>query len=767
MSMEHTFYSSFFQNWLFKIFPILILTLVGEASIAQTANLTLNFGGQGQGAVLEAKGRLYCGASCSKSFPKGTQLTLKPSPSHGSQLVKWVGCDSVQSQICLVRLNDSRAVKVKFAPATLNPTLQGAQTQNVSFSPDNLVKVSNGQLVLHGQRFFAKGVNYGGSWRLPTTIQGSATHENFGYEIYWFKFDAAAIEADFLLLRQQLGATTVRIGIGSEESFAPNVLYHGAPPFYLPDGTISPTYLKRLLQMADIAERVGLRLIVTLFWDIGSRIYEAPERFRPGTERDLFYRNYVRSVASALRDHTGILAFDIANESMLNWGVNGENRSWLETHVLSFLTRRIREVRLGAPHHLITTGEIAFDENQRNKWFWPSPEFALIDDIDNLNNRHPFSLASLADFVSPHFYFVTLRPEDNLSSIDSRSAFASSGIRELIRMAKEKAKPLVAGEFGMQIETPVVTSSQTFWEPLVSRYFSHVLKAVEKGGMDGMLVWGAMPVFRLIPGQFQILRSHLNPFSPTELVLQQGGTERRILTFTYDLSYHLFSFDSAGSPQLNSPGKALRAIWSETIPFSSSVPRTDLVHVSYGELQLFDPACSFATSTLPSCARAAKAACVNRGYRTGFGPVESDHASAYLSCFTPAASVVFELTNPEIQSLHPGCVPGEESTLQCNSMARRACVNQGYGGGFLSASNFGSATVSCVTQEMMDLKLTSYLVLNQFHEHCSFASINSGACYAAVRRYCANQPEVYGGGVGPVETNGVEAYVSCYRNGPR
>jgi hypothetical protein len=76
-------------------------------------SLTVTFAGNGAGTVTSSPPGLGCDATCSASFPSGTNLVLTASAS--GTFGGWLGCDFTSAQVCDVNnLTANRTVTVTF-----------------------------------------------------------------------------------------------------------------------------------------------------------------------------------------------------------------------------------------------------------------------------------------------------------------------------------------------------------------------------------------------------------------------------------------------------------------------------------------------------------------------------------------------------------------------------------------------------------------------------------------------------------------------------
>jgi hypothetical protein len=95
---------------------------VEQASFTISSNfdstLTVTKPGSGSGTVTTGDGDIYCGDICSHVYYDGTPITLTATPSTGSVLTGWSGCDSVTGATCTVTVNADQTVLAIFSPAT-------------------------------------------------------------------------------------------------------------------------------------------------------------------------------------------------------------------------------------------------------------------------------------------------------------------------------------------------------------------------------------------------------------------------------------------------------------------------------------------------------------------------------------------------------------------------------------------------------------------------------------------------------------------------
>jgi hypothetical protein len=146
-------------------------------------------------------------------------------------------------------------------------------------------------------------------------------------------------------------------------------------------------------------------------------------------------------------------------------------------------------------------------------------------------SSYQYTLASQVDYVSSHMYFASLNLDhpDQLMNRDVWSAYHA--MRLIGGYAAQAGKPLVAGEFGLMVTkdavpnqppAPITVKPQDI-DARRSQYFDVVLSSEQVYGIQGFLVWEAMPSQLMLPGQFAIEPSSYDPFANTAVHLMPPG----------------------------------------------------------------------------------------------------------------------------------------------------------------------------------------------------------------------------------------------------
>jgi hypothetical protein len=446
------------------------------------------------------------------------------------------------------------------------------QAMAQSTGPADFVQVGDGKLMLSGKPFVVKGTNYFGSWRYHYTVKQPDGIERGNIWDFYHEWDTHKIALDFQFIYSQLHATAVRIGTPSLLDFENLVKYSGYESWFNSDGTITDRYKDELVQLADVAYANGIRIQLCLLWSLRQEIAKDGDAFTPGAKLDRFYSNYVRSVGLAVRDHPGIMSFSVGNEVLVYWPINGRERSWYEPRAGGFILRRLNDVRTAAPMQLVATDENAAPGART--WHDPGPDLAVLPDIDNSNGGKPFRLADRIDYLAPHFYPETLTPQDLNGGFVRKIEDSKDKLKQYIQAANAIRKPVAIGEFGLK-RMPLTLSPEQY-SAVRDRFFEGFLAKGEELGLQGLLVWAGLPGVILKEGHYIVKESKANPFSPTEVDVEDAdGGSRRILF--YDASYPLFVWrNDSGEPIPTPAAKALASAWPHIPQLKRSSP--DALH---------------------------------------------------------------------------------------------------------------------------------------------------------------------------------------------
>jgi len=225
---------------------------------------------------------------------------------------------------------------------------------------ESFVKVEKGQIIVNEKPFIIKGINY-----YP---QASP------WDMFGNSFDESVIEKDFNIIKNS-NLNSIRIFVQYED---------------FGKAVVKPEKLEKLKKTLDLAEKVGLKVVVTLFDFYGD--YSI-------LNWTLTHR-HAEQIVSAFKDHKSIIAWDIKNEPDLDF----ESRN--KETVKGWLTQMIKEIKKFDRNHLITIG-------------YSSPEAAL-------------NLIDQVDFISYHFY-------KNINHFEA----------DYKMLKKATNKPLVIQEFGL------------------------------------------------------------------------------------------------------------------------------------------------------------------------------------------------------------------------------------------------------------------------------------------------------------------------------
>lgn len=396
------------------------------------------------------------------------------------------------------------------------------------------VRVEGQKLMLGNEEFFVKGANYAGGRYVQGYIKDREGYERVSRWQIYHDFNESKIEEELVFLKDSLDVNTIRIltpGI-LNGSFDNLVKYHGWEPWVLSSGSINPYYLEKLKTILNLAKKHDLKVHIVLFLSVKHHLVDVDneEFIPPGSYEEEFHLNHLRSLVPELSSNTALLSYEIGSEMLVNSNINYWEQNWCDEKILSFIKRMIDEIRRLDKNHLIRAGEVIspLGAPYNNAWHWPTPELALIDDIDNLNNGQPFSLYEIVDYISPHFYLKNLADVRILEIIRSRSS-----------------KPVILGEFGYGLKNETIkTADKEFFANDQKEYYEEVIKAVDEYGLNGLIPWDPMPLFELEPGKFEFQETF---FWGVPDIIMEGPPKRKIRAYR-SYRFEIFYYDLTPMP---------------------------------------------------------------------------------------------------------------------------------------------------------------------------------------------------------------------------
>ncbi len=310
-------------------------------------------------------------------------------------------------------------------PATATPTLTVTPTQTATRAPSptatrtprpaDFVTVRGDQFFYRGAIFPIRGFNY-----YPRLHP-------------WRTYNLGAWDANVCEFELRLGA---RLGANVVRTF---VDYHSSldntkpqPPFDDAFGP-NPQYLAHVREFLDIAGKLGLRVILTLFDGMNWSLYEPRDHW--------IAERYVDAFVPLFANDPRILCWDLQNEP------DRALRQVGRAPVLEFFRRISRRIRALAPHQLQTIG-------------W----------IDRARAQYFPDLDTDLDFWCFHFY-------DNAERLP-----------ELVRFYKTKTrKPVLLQEFGLPTGGPGYEGKDA--EQHQVAYYAQVFRTLAENQMCGSIFW--------------------------------------------------------------------------------------------------------------------------------------------------------------------------------------------------------------------------------------------------------------------------------------
>ena len=204
--------------------------------------------------------------------------------------------------------------RIRHMVKTENPTDSSTDTLS-----NQIVQVNGNKILVHGNVFQIKGINY-----YPQNSPWDTFGEDFNLEI---------LNKDFGIIKS-VGLNTIRIFIQYED---------------FGKAEVKAEKLEKLELLLDLANKNNLKVIPTLFDFYGD--YSV-------LDWTLTHR-HAQQIVSRIRNHPAILAWDIKNEPDLDFDSRGKE------NVLDWLNEMVDLVKKYDPGHPVTIG-------------WSSPEAAVL-----------------------------------------------------------------------------------------------------------------------------------------------------------------------------------------------------------------------------------------------------------------------------------------------------------------------------------------------------------------------------------------------------
>jgi hypothetical protein len=167
-----------------------------------------------------------------------------------------------------------------------------------------------------------------------------------------------------------------------------------------------------------------------------------------------------------------------------------------------------------------------------------------------------------------------------------------------------------------------------------------------------------------------------------------------------------------------------------------------------------------------ACQLAARHECQARGYAAGFRPAEVNATDVAFTC-TADVHRVSAVSYAELATYSPGCAPATAFQTPCFAAIKRYCVNKGFktGIGPLNVDSDASVDLLC-TDHAEYVGITIEELHNRF-PGCAIPTSNPWdfTCFNGYHRYC--QSLGWASGWGPVEFDGTTVYMACLSSRPR
>ncbi len=89
----------------------------------------------GEGIITSDIAGIDCGTDCTETYPSGTTLVLTPTADTGSEFKSWAGCDSVDSEQCILTMDTNKSVlpTLAYTELTLKPNAKALDSSTMQY----------------------------------------------------------------------------------------------------------------------------------------------------------------------------------------------------------------------------------------------------------------------------------------------------------------------------------------------------------------------------------------------------------------------------------------------------------------------------------------------------------------------------------------------------------------------------------------------------------------------------------------------------------
>lgn len=164
---------------------------------------------------------------------------------------------------------------------------------------------------------------------------------------------------------------------------------------------------------------------------------------------------------------------------------------------------------------------------------------------------------------------------------------------------------------------------------------------------------------------------------------------------------------------------------------------------SFADISRAHDQCNTASRHGPACNAAVHRLCMNGCQNTGFGLIEHSDAEGYMLC---VQGTDLQVSVASLTQFHEDCRSDNRISPPCNAARHRFCQNRGFVSGFGPVENgLDDMTVSCVSSGDV-LMISFEELASRHGGCAQFGQLTSNDCNAAISRSCQARGYVSGFG---------------------
>jgi hypothetical protein len=202
---------------------------------------------------------------------------------------------------------------------------------------------------------------------------------------------------------------------------------------------------------------------------------------------------------------------------------------------------------------------------------------------------------------------------------------------------------------------------------------------------------------------------------------------------------------------------------TQPAPTTPTLTPPQILTVPWASLAAVDAGCTLDTPTGGPCISAVNRYCAQNGYVSGFGLEEYSTTAASFTCVGSNAAISIATTFTVLETYLATCsTAADMQTGACNAAVHRYCAAAGYVSGFGPVEAVGNnLSLVCTNAAYSSILTISYATLEAANDSCSIATAPASNACNSAVKRYCVTAGYAAGGYGPNENNGTDVAVTC------